>query len=172
MNKEYPHILITQEMIDAAKSVEGEVTVNRTKCSKNDTLVGIIGEYVFAQYYLGDWKQNTVGSNKGKIDFGDIEIKTSAFPFSERLNLLVREDYALKRQPKYYVQLIIDTPVKGDCDIEAGMKVYICGYATHGELISADKRDFGNKSGYGKGGYSCFFIPVTKLQEFKAGDLV
>lgn len=171
MNKIYPHIIITEEMLRAAEEVKESVKVNRTKCSKNDTLVGIIGEYAFAQYYLGDWKNNTVGSNKGKVDFKDTEIKASAYPFSEKLNLLVREDYALKRKPKYYVQLIIDVPHKSDCDITAGLKVYVCGYATHEELMNSQRRDFGNKSGYGSGGYSCFYIPITQLRPFVKGGL-
>lgn len=165
-----PYIVITQEMLDAARAIEKSVTVKRTKCSANDTLVGIIGEYVFAQYYYGDWKTNSVGSNKGKVDFEGIEVKASAYPFNENLNLLVREDYALKRKPKYYVQLIIDTPIRGDHDITEGIKVYVCGYATGDELLLAKKRDFGRKGG-GPGGYACYFIPVKELHPFKAGEL-
>jgi len=49
-------------------------------------------------------------STKGKTDFlNAIEVKTSTFPFSENLNLLVRPDYAAARSPKVYVQNIINT---------------------------------------------------------------
>ena len=103
----YPTIRITEEMIDAAKNLEASVKVNRTVASEIDTLTGILGEFVFAQYFYSDWRKNRVGSNKGDVNFTDIEIKTSAFPFSERLNLLVREDYAQIRKPPFYVQIII-----------------------------------------------------------------
>ena len=49
-----------------------------------------------------------MGENKGEINFGNIEIKTSSFPFNPKLNLLVREDYARKRKAPYYIQIIID----------------------------------------------------------------
>ncbi len=94
-------------MIDAANLLEASVKVNRTKTSKEDTLIGILGEYVFAEYFYGDWKKNNVGLSKGKFDFKQFEIKTSASPFSERLHLLVRGDYALKRKPPYYVQVFL-----------------------------------------------------------------
>jgi hypothetical protein len=98
--------------------------------------------------------------SKGKFDFKQFEIKTSASPFSERLHLLVREDYALKRKPPYYVQVILDTA--DNALITAGTKAIICGYATHEEVITANKKDFGSKLSE-KGGYNCYYLPVSKL---------
>src|SRR4030042_6991654 len=104
----YPSILVTEEMIIEAKKLISSVKVHRTIASQIDTLTGILGEFAFAQFFYGDWRQHRVGINKGQVDFGNIEIKTSAFPFRESLNLLVREDYAYKRKPAFYVQIILD----------------------------------------------------------------
>jgi hypothetical protein len=92
MIREYDYIIITKEMIEKAKRLEQDVKVNRTIASKIDALTGILGEFAFAKYMFNDWTKNRVGENKGDVDFIDIEIKTSAFPFRDSLNLLVRED--------------------------------------------------------------------------------
>ncbi len=161
--KTYPVIIITQEMINEAKKFIESVKVNRTVASKIDTLTGILGEFAFAQYMYNDWRKNRVGKNKGDVDFVDIEIKTSAFPFRDTLNLLVREDYALKRKPPYYVQIILDVKDKRADKIIAGTKAFIAGWATSNEVDKAPKRDFGSKlSKYG--GYKCFYIQIKNLQ--------
>ena len=98
---EYSYIIITDQMIEAAKDLIQKVKVERTIASSIDTLTGILGEFAFAQYMYNDWKQNRVGKNKGDVDFEDIEIKASSFPFRDTLNLLVREDYANKRKPPF-----------------------------------------------------------------------
>lgn len=149
-------------MIKTAKKQEEYVKVKRTQNSAIDTLAGILGEYVFAEYFFGDWKNNFVGDNKGKEDFENIEIKTSAYPFNEHLNLLVREDYAEKRNPPFYIQIIIDVHSKNAEDIFPNTDTYICGYATNEEDDNAPKRDFGSKFG-GPGGYDCHYIPIKDL---------
>lgn len=159
---DYKRIKITQEMIDEAIALTPQTKVDRTRASRIDTLTGHIGEFIFAQYYLGDWHKHQVGKNKGEIDFGNIEIKTSAFPFSNRLNLLVREDYAEKRKPDFYVQIIIDVKDRNAATIPAGTEGVLCGFATHSELEHAEKRDFGSKAGWSSG-YKCYAIPVTEL---------
>ena len=73
----YPHIIITQEMIDEAKRLIPQTKVERTVASKIDTLTGHLGEFAFAQFMFNDWRKNLVGRNKGESDFGDFEIKTS-----------------------------------------------------------------------------------------------
>jgi len=158
----YPMVLITQGMIDEAERLIDKVKVNRTIASKIDALTGILGEFAFAQYMYGDWRKNRVGENKGEVDFLDIEVKTSAYPFRDTLNLLVREDYARRRKPPYYVQIIIDVKDKRADDIKAGTKAIIAGWATSKEIEGAPKRDFGSKGG-GPGGYQCFYIPIRKL---------
>jgi hypothetical protein len=161
---ELVEIVITSEMIESAKLIEETVRVRRTQNSLLDSLVGIIGEYVFAHYMTGNYENNSILDNKGKPDFGDIEVKTSAHPFRENLNLLVREDYAEKRKPAKYVQIIIDIEHKQITDIEPGTIAYICGFATSHQIDSAKKKDFGSKlAGRKMGGYKCYYIPLKKL---------
>ena len=162
MNK-YEIITITQEMINKAQSLIDTVKLNRTVASKIDTLTGILGEFAFAQYFYGDWKKHLVGKNKGNLDFEDIEIKTSAFPFRDTLNLLVREDYAKKRKPPFYIQIIINVNSKKADNIKAGTEAIISGWATYKDIEKAPKKDFGSKLS-NKGGYNCFYIPIKNLQ--------
>ncbi len=154
--------MITQQMIDEAKRLIPSTKVKRTTASSVDTLTGHLGEFAFAQYYYGDWKKHRVGRNKGETDFPDIEIKTSAFPFSEKLNLLVREDYALKRKPACYVQIILDVESETIHEIQSHTKAILCGFATAEEVDAAPLKDFGSKFG-GEGGYKCRYIPVKEL---------
>ena len=124
MGKHYPVVIITQEMIDTAKKFIPFTQVRRTIASEIDTLTGHLGEFVFAEYFYGNWQNHRVSKNKGETDFDDIEIKTSAFPFSERLNLLVREDYAQKRKPSFYIQVIIDVSSRYARNIDRGTRAY------------------------------------------------
>ena len=163
----YPTVILTKEMIQAAKALIPATEVHRTVASEIDTLTGILGEFVFSQYFYHDWRQHRVGENKGDVDFEDIEIKTSAFPFNDRLNLLVREDYAQKRKPPFYVQIIIDVPSRRADDISPGTKAYLCGWATAEEIGNAPKRDFGSKVG-DRGGYRCHHIRITALHSMEA----
>tara|TARA_B100000131_G_C17804943_1_gene487185 strand:+ start:93 stop:608 length:516 start_codon:yes stop_codon:yes gene_type:complete len=158
----YPIVVITEEMIKNAKELIEGSRVHRTIASPIDTLTGHLGEFVFAEYYFGNWQLNNVGKNKGQSDFKDIEVKASAFPFSERLNLLVREDYAKKRKPDYYVQIIIDVSKAWIKDIEPNTKAYVCGWATAEEVDKAPLRDMGSKYG-GRGGYRCHYINIKNL---------
>lgn len=161
MNQITEIIIITQEMIDEANKLIKKVKVNRTITSNNDTLTGILGEFIFAQWYYGNWKKNKVGLNKGLSDFEDTEIKTSAFPFNKNLNLIVREDYAKKRKPPFYVQIIIDINSR-ESDITNGTKTYLCGWATSNEIDNAPKKDFGSKLSK-NGGYESHYIPILNL---------
>ena len=90
-------------MIENAKKLISDVKVNRTIASKIDTLTGILGEFAFAEYLYGDWRKNNVSHNKGDVDFDMIEVKASAFPFRDTLNLLVREDYAKKKENRHFI---------------------------------------------------------------------
>ena len=165
-----PIIIITDDMISEAKKLINEVKVNRTIASEIDTLTGILGEFVFAEYLYGDWEKHNVGKNKGESDFSDIEIKTSAFPFNERLNLLVREDYAKKRKPKFYVQIIIDVESRTAKEIKPNTRAIICGWATSEMVDAAPKRDMGSKVG-DRGGYLSHFININDLNDLDSfGD--
>jgi hypothetical protein len=160
--RKYPKIIVSVEMIKSAKALIDVVKVNRTVASKIDTITGILGEFVFAEYYFGDWEKNRVGDNKGDVDFDRIEIKTSAYPFNENLNLLVREDYANKRKPEFYIQIIIDVESPKSSSISPNTTAYICGFATAEQVDASPKRDFGSKFG-GDGGYKCHYIRITEL---------
>ncbi len=160
----YPCVEISQEMLDEARELVPKVDVERTKASPFDTLAGILGEFVWAQWWYGDWRKHRVGQNKGNVDFEElnVEVKTSAIPFRENLHLLVREEYAKARKPRFYVQVIIDVPQRNAKDIEPGTKAYVVGWATAEEVERAPKRDMGSKLG-GKGGYRSHFIPIPEL---------
>jgi len=161
-SRSYPFIFITQKMIDEAKRLIPGTKVERTVASKIDTLTGHLGEFAFAQYFFGDWKKHQVGKNKGKSDFENIEVKTSIFPFSEDLHLLVREDYAIKRKPKYYIKIILDVDSSKTETIHPKTKAFFCGFATSDEIDRAPEKDFGSKWGT-HGGYKCHYIVVKKL---------
>jgi hypothetical protein len=156
---------ITAEMLHAAELAKGLVQVNRTIASPVDTLTGVLGEMVWAQYYFGDWHKHNLITNKGQSDFQSIEIKTSAFRFNPKLNLLVREDYHAKRKPKFYVQIIIDIDPKQP-RILPGAKAFICGFASAVEVEAAPLRDEAKKGG-GKAGFRTKFIPILKLHPIK-----
>lgn len=162
MIKDYLFLLITSEMLDEAQRLIPETKVNRTIASYIDTLTGHLGEFVFAACLLGDWRKHQVGKNKGETDFDQFEIKTSAFPFNEKLHLLVREDYAKKRKPAYYVQIIIDVKDEKADTIPVNTCAYVCGYATSAEVDNAALKDFGSKLG-SHGNYRCHYIPISKL---------
>ncbi|GAB4379436.1 MAG: hypothetical protein Kow0042_28830 [Calditrichia bacterium] len=158
----YPWVTIDRQMIQAAQKLVADVQVQRTIASPFDTLSGILGELAFAEYYFGDWRKHRVGKNKGESDFPDIEIKTSAFPLGDKLHLLVREDYARKRKPPFYIQIIIDLPSTEIEEIPAGSRACLCGFATARQIEAAPLKDFGSKYG-GKGGYRCHYIAINQL---------
>jgi hypothetical protein len=154
-------VVITAEMLHAAELATGLVHVNRTIASPLDTLTGILGEMVWAQYYFGDWNKHNLIRNKGQADFNSIEIKTSAFRFNPKLNLLVREDYSKNRKPNYYVQIIIDVQARLP-KILPNTNAFICGFATTDEVEQAPLRQETKKGG-GSAGYRTKFIPILKL---------
>lgn len=158
----FPRVTITGEMMAAARPLAREVAMQRTKASKVDALAGVLGEMVFAQFLYGDWRRHELRTNKGKADFGTIEIKTSAFPFSTNLHLLVREDYAAKRKPLCTVQIVLNVSDRHASDIPIGTPAILCGFATSDEIDAAPLKDFGSKHG-GTGGYRCHYIPITQL---------
>lgn len=168
--KRYPTIAITADMLTEAERLIPFTQVNRTKASLIDTLTGHIGEMIFAQLSFGDWRKHRVGKNKGDVDFPNIEIKTSAFPFSTKLHLLVREDYAKKRKPAFYVQIILDVKTGHSESIPTGTNAIVCGYATSDEIDRAPLKDFGSKIGK-EGGYRCRYIPIESLHPLDSSIL-
>ena len=157
----YPRVTITGEMLREASAWAQRVKMQRTVTSPIDALVGVLGEMAFAQYLFDDWHRHQLGANKGKADFDTIEVKASAFPFSPRLHLLVREDYAHSRKPMCYVQVIIDVASQTR-DVPVNTEAVLCGYATAAEVDAAPLKDFGSKLG-GRGGYRCHYVPLMRL---------
>jgi hypothetical protein len=160
--REYPSVTLTADMIEEASALIPVTRVMRTIASRIDTLTGHLGEFAFAEYSLGSWRKHRVGQNKGAVDFGDIEIKTSAFPFRDTLSLLVRQDYAAKRKPPFYVQVIVDVASKKAASIPPGTRAYICGFASAEEVDASPVMDFGSKFG-GPGGYLCHHTTIRDL---------
>ena len=160
----YPIIQISEEMISYSKRAIPSVQVHRTRTSPYDTLGGLLGELAFAEWYMGDWKNHDVYGTKGKADFfGEIEIKTSIFPFSDRLNLLVREDYANKRKPKFYIQIIIDIENRNQREIYPGTNAILAGFVDSNKVDKAPLKDFGSKFS-NRGGYKCRHISIKNLE--------
>mgnify|MGYP001349162317 FL=1 len=165
-------VIITQEMIDYCREAIPVVQVHRTKASPYDTLGGLLGELIFAEWFLGSWREHNVYDTKGKEDFfNEIEIKTSIFPFSKNLNLLVREDYASKRKPKFYIQIILDIENRNQKIIPAGTNGILAGFASHKEVDQAPLKDFGSKFG-NKGGYRCRYISIRNLHPISKFKLI
>jgi hypothetical protein len=163
----YPSVTITAEMLAEARTLAREVSMRRTKASPVDALAGVLGEMAFAQYLYGDWRRHELRTNKGKADFDTIEVKASAFPFSTRLHLLVREDYAAKRKPLCTVQIVLDVKDAHAGDIPIGTQAILCGFATSEEIDAAPLKDFGSKQG-SAGGYRCRYIAIGNLHPVSA----
>jgi len=157
-----PIIEITREQIEAAEALVPENRIHRTKVSPVDTLGGILGEFAFAQWLTGDWRNNEVGKNKGKADlFGLVEVKTSIYPFKETLNLVIREDYGTKFKD-LYVQNIINVKDSYHKNIIPGTQVIICGYTTHDQATSKPAQPMTMRGGM-KTPYKVFRVPITEL---------
>lgn len=158
-----PVVKITAEMISSAKNLVSQTQVHRTKVSPVDTIGGILGEFIFAQWLFGDWRRNEVGTNKGKADLlGLVEIKTSIYPFKETLNLTIREDYGAKFKD-VYVQNIIDVKDSYKKHIEPGIDVIICGFATHDQATSRPAKPM-NMRGGGQTPFGVFTTPIRDLR--------
>lgn len=160
---ERPRLFVTQDMIDEAVAREPNIKVNRTRTSKYDTVGGAVGEFIFAEYFYGNWREHhEVGSNKGKADFkGIVEIKTSIVPFTERLHLVVREDYLNKRRV-LYVQIILSVSSRKDKNLIAGTEAIVCGFATP-EMFDGITPGPMNMGGF-LTAYDVYQIPITKLR--------
>ena len=164
------YVPISNQMRTIANENSSKRAVNRTKASPNDSYIGILGELVWVRYRYGE---NAIAnfpilSTKGKVDDppnldGEpgIEIKTSKTKVHLNAHLMVREDYAKKRAADFYVQVLIPQTQKHCFEKDA----YICGYATHAEVLNAGVVErFSTKIGK-KQGYKNHEIPCYRLHE-------
>ena len=161
---ERPTVKISQSMLDYAKSLEHKMQMNRTKESEVDTLSGLMGEFVFAEWWYDDWKKGNRYSNLvdnfGKPDFeGHIEIKSSVFPFSEKLHLPIRQDYAEKRCPPVYIFVCFNVSNRYKKLITADTQAIIVGW-TDGKTAHEGKLAYMP----GVKGFKCYLTPVPKLR--------
>jgi hypothetical protein len=154
-----PSIIISQDIFDEANRFADVTRVSRTQASKHDTLTGNLGELVFAQYFFGDFRRHLLGQTKGKTDFPNIEIKTSAHPFRETLHLPIRIDYEERRRPPFYVLVILDVE-KPKSPPQAGCKAILCGYCSWEEA-----RQHGREIQFAaeNGGFACLCVPMKFL---------
>lgn len=148
-----PKMKLSEKILSRAKSLAMGRDINRTKAGPNDTLIGKIGEVAFAYVFFGDIN---LTCKDGEDDFNGIEIKCSQCPLHENMHLLVREDYAIKRSPPVYVQIILD-------GVNVGDNIYWPGWTTHGEVIGGTLKDFGSKFGKSSG-YKCYGVRLHKLR--------
>lgn len=158
----YDVIVLTDEMLGAAANVGG-TGIARTKSGYDDKLIGDLGEMAFCEWFTGDWRNHEIGHNHGRADYdGIVEVKCSAIPFRDTLNLLVREDYMAKHPSEIYTQLIIDLPALY-AKIAAGQHIILGGFAYREQIAQAPLKDHGSKFGDG-GGYRCHHIPIKALE--------
>ena len=156
-----PVIQLTSEMLDFAKANAEAVRVHRTVASPVDAESGILGELVFAEWLWGDWESHhEVLTNNGAADFlGKIEVKTSVFPFSSRLNLPVREDYAAVRTPDVYVWVCIDVPSRNQKALAPGLNAKVVGW-TDAETAHSGQLRYMDAARQ----YRCYLTPVPELR--------
>jgi hypothetical protein len=144
------------------------VQIARTRESDVDTVGGILGEFIFAEWFTGDWRgAHEVGRNKGHPDFrGVVEVKTSVYPFRDNLHLVVREDYGGKPKP-LYVQIIISTAPTARKVISPGTRVFLCGYAYHNEVSGAKLLPMPMGNGRFTR-YKAYQIPIRDLRSMES----
>jgi len=133
---EFPSVTLTQDMVDFCYEMRRTVKVMWDECSLIDDLAGVAGEVAFPKWMFDDWRYNTVGRNKGKIDCGNLELKASGTPMRDGLGAMCKIQYAKARQPAWYLQTILDVPPKTDA-LVAGVRVYLAGYCTHAEMVAS-----------------------------------
>lgn len=161
--KEFIRVEIDETMRARAQREVIARQIQRTRASPFDAYVGILGELVWAKWRYGAIEQFDTLGTRGKTDDGDYEIKTSKTRVSEYSHLMVREDYALKRQPKYYVLVLIASDQAPNAETEA----YVCGWATHADVTAKPPRErISNHTGRSQG-YRCYEIRASDLKPMK-----
>lgn len=155
------YVEITPDMMHYANNLHSKLKMDRTVESDIDSLVGLMGELVFASWFYGDYmKGNTLAEikeNFGQPDFDrKFEIKASCHRYSEFLNLPVREDYAKKRTPQYYVQVLFDTDKLAiDTHTHALLIGWIDGYQA---TENKEPKTMGRVTSY-----KCYLTPFKEL---------
>ncbi|MCW1969816.1 MAG: hypothetical protein KIH69_017015 [Anaerolineae bacterium] len=158
--KAFVRVEIDETMRARAQREVAARQIHRTRASPFDTYVGILGELVWAKWRYGATEQFDTLGTRGKSDDGDCEIKTSKTRVSEYSHLMVREDYAQKRQPKCYVLVLISSEQALNAETEA----FVCGWATHADVVAKPPRErISNHTGRSQG-YRCYEIRAADLK--------
>ena len=137
--------------------------MQRTRASAQDSYIGTLGELVWAKLRYGDWQTFDTLNTKGKPDDrspqGDVEVKTSKTRISSQAHLMVREDYVRKRQPAYYVLVLVAQDQMPHQETEA----LVCGWATHAEVVAQPPRERISHHTQAKQGYRCYEVACSDL---------
>lgn len=144
------HVAIDEAMRQRAKHDGHLRQMQRTRASPADAYIGTLGELVWAQLRYGSYAGFDTLHSQGKVDdHGSvnplepiveigikieigIEIKTSKTRVSPHSHLMVREDYARRRQPDFYVLVLIPHTQAPSAERDA----FVCGWASHAEVIA------------------------------------
>ncbi len=160
----YIDIEITPEMLAAADEFVLNVMKARATVTTRSPQTFLIAEFAFAQWFLGDWRRHNFRETNCETNFMDsTEIRSSARPFRNTLNLLAKQPYVDRRNADYYVCVIIDAPVIHPTEIQAGWICKICGWETNAKVKRALKRDVG-KGNDRYAGYKSYAILISDLQ--------
>ena len=161
------HIPIDEALRARALADSSLRQMSRTRASSQDAYIGTLGELVWAKLRYGDWTRFDTLNTRGKSDdagtgeanAGDVEVKTSKTRVADSSHLMVREDYALKRQPRFYVLVLVpqDQPPRMERD------AYVCGWATHAEVIARPPIERVSRHTQRPQGFRCY--------EVRCGDL-
>jgi len=133
--------------------------MRRTRASPYDAYVGVLGELIWARLRYGTITQFDTLHTRGKTDDGNVEIKTSKTRISPNAHLMVREDYALRRAPAYYVLVLIapDQPPRQERD------AVVCGWATHAEVVAQPPRERISNFTRQPQGFRCYEVRAADL---------
>ena len=137
--------------------------MHRTRASAQDSYIGTLGELAWAKLRYGDWQTFDTLHTQGQADdasaWGSVEVKTSKTRLSTQSHLMVREDYAHKRQPAFYVLVLISQDQKPQQESEA----YVCGWATHAEVVAHPPRERISRHTQTQQGYRCYEVACGEL---------
>lgn len=161
--KKFAKVAITEEMRSVARSSLNARKMTRTRASHVDTWVGVLGEIVWSHFRYGDIHRLNYAGTAGRVDDdggnAQVEVKTSKTNVWLRSHLMVRTDYARSRSPSHYVLVLIP----GDQDDHQENTAYICGWASHDEVLCAPVRTRkSGKTGTSQG-YECHEVPCLDL---------
>ena len=135
--------------------------MRRTRASPADAYLGILGELAWAVWRYGDAAQFDTLGTKGQVDdaLSGVEIKTSKTRVDVRSHLMVREDYAQKRRAAFYVLALVPFAQADGAETD----VFLCGWATHDELVARPPVERVSRHTGKPQGYKCYEILCADL---------